>query len=31
VGWSERAGVLWLFSTRLAGDGTAWFLHGVFA
>ena len=31
VGWSERAGVLWLFSTRLAGESTAWFLHGVFA
>ena len=31
VGLSEHAGVLWVFQERLAGDETAWYLHGVFA
>lgn len=31
VALSEHAGVLWVFQTRLAGDETAWFLHGTFA
>ena len=32
VAWSERAGVLWVFQTRLEGEaGEAWFLHGHFA
>lgn len=31
VALSEHAGVLWVFQTRLAGDETAWYLHGVFA
>lgn len=31
VALSERAGVLWIFQQRLAGDQTAWYLHGVFA
>jgi len=31
VALSEHAGVLWIFQTRLAGDETAWFLHGTFA
>ncbi|MCT9812661.1 DNA polymerase Y family protein [Acidovorax sp. Be4] len=25
---SEHAGLLWVFQTRLAGEETAWFLHG---
>lgn len=25
---SEHAGLLWVFQARLAGDATAWFLHG---
>lgn len=28
---SAYAGVLWVFQQRLAGDQTAWFLHGHFA
>lgn len=28
---SPQAGVLWVFQQRLAGDQTAWFLHGHFA
>lgn len=28
---SPHAGVLWVFQQRLAGDQTAWFLHGHFA
>lgn len=28
---SPHAGVLWVFQARLAGDETAWFLHGHFA
>lgn len=28
---SAHAGVLWVFQQRLAGDQTAWFLHGHFA
>jgi len=31
VALSEHAGVLWIFQARLAGDETAWFLHGTFA
>lgn len=31
VAWSEHAGVLWIFQTRLAHEEGAWFLHGVFA
>jgi protein ImuB len=31
VAVSEHAGVLWIFQTRLAGEETAWFLHGTFA
>lgn len=31
VAQSERAGVLWLYQTRLAQEGTAWYLHGLFA
>ena len=31
VALSEHAGVLWVFQQRLAGDETAWYLHGVFA
>lgn len=31
VARSERAGVLWVFQTRLAGEQSAWFLHGIFA
>ena len=31
VALSEHAGVLWIYQTRLAGDYTAWWLHGVFA
>ena len=28
---SPHAGLLWVFQQRLAGDATAWFLHGHFA
>ncbi len=28
---SPHAGVLWIFQARLAGEQTAWFLHGHFA
>ena len=28
IALSPMAGVLWVFQTRLAGDETAWFLHG---
>jgi protein ImuB len=28
---SEHAGLLWIFQARLAGDETAWFLHGHYA
>ena len=28
---SAHAGVLWVFQQRLAGDATAWFLHGHYA
>ncbi len=31
VALSEHAGVLWVFQQRLAGDETAWYLHGIFA
>ena len=31
VALSERAGVLWICHERLAGDATAWYLHGLFA
>ena len=31
VALSEHAGVLWVFQQRLAGDETAWYLHGHFA
>lgn len=31
VALSEHAGVLWIYQTRLAGEETAWFLHGSFA
>ena len=31
VALSEHAGVLWVFETRLAGDASAWYLHGSFA
>ena len=31
VAQSEQAGVLWLYQTRLAHEGTAWYLHGFFA
>jgi protein ImuB len=31
VALSEHAGVLWIFQQRLAGDQTAWYLHGIFA
>ena len=31
VARSEHAGVLWIYQERLAGDDTAWYLHGVFA
>jgi protein ImuB len=30
VAWSEQAGLLWVFQTRL-GDAPAWYLHGHFA
>lgn len=31
VAQSPHAGVLWVFQERLAGDRTAWYLHGAFA
>jgi protein ImuB len=31
VALSEHAGVLWIFQTRMAGEDTAWYLHGTFA
>ncbi|MCL1960777.1 MAG: DNA polymerase Y family protein [Desulfovibrionaceae bacterium] len=31
VALSEYAGLLWIFQQRLAGDDSAWFLHGSFA
>ena len=31
VAISVHAGVLWVFQQRLAGDDTAWYLHGWFA
>jgi protein ImuB len=31
VAQSPHAGVLWVFSERLAGENTAWYLHGTFA
>lgn len=31
VALSPHAGVLWIFQARLAGDETAWYLHGMFA
>lgn len=31
VALSPYAGVLWVFQTRLAGEQTAWYLHGMFA
>lgn len=31
VALSEHAGVLWIFQERLAGEATAWYLHGSFA
>jgi protein ImuB len=31
VALSEHAGVLWVYQERLAGDATAWYLHGSFA
>ena len=31
VALSEHAGVLWVYNERLAGDETAWYLHGMFA
>jgi protein ImuB len=31
VALSERAGLLWVFQTRLAEEQGAWFLHGIFA
>lgn len=31
VAFSPQAGVLWIYQTRLAGDATAWYLHGFFA
>lgn len=31
VALSERAGVLWIYQERLAGDATVWYLHGLFA
>lgn len=30
VAWSERAGLVWIYQTRLE-DKTAWYLHGHFA
>ncbi|MFA7580767.1 translesion DNA synthesis-associated protein ImuA [Castellaniella sp.] len=31
VAFSQYAGVLWIYQVRLAGDATAWYLHGIFA
>ncbi|MFA7437547.1 DNA polymerase Y family protein [Castellaniella sp.] len=31
VALSQHAGVLWIYQVRLAGDATAWYLHGAFA
>lgn len=31
VALSPHAGVLYIYQTRLQGEGSAWFLHGVFA
>jgi hypothetical protein len=31
VALSQYAGVLWVYQERLAGDATAWYLHGSFA
>jgi protein ImuB len=31
VAQSPHAGVLWIFHERLAGEQTAWYLHGAFA
>lgn len=31
VALDEQAGVLWVFQERLADEGGAWYLHGVFA
>ena len=31
VALSAQAGVLWIYQQRLAGDGVAWYLHGIFA
>ena len=31
VALSPHAGVLWIFQARLAGEQTAWYLHGMFA
>jgi len=31
VALSARAGVLWIYQQRLAGDAVAWYLHGIFA
>ena len=31
VAQSPHGGVLWIFQERLAGDHTAWYLHGTFA
>ena len=31
VALSEHAGVLWIYQARLAGDASAWYLHGSFA
>lgn len=31
VAQSPHCGVLWIFQERLAGDETAWYLHGAFA
>ncbi len=31
VAQSPHCGVLWVFQQRLAGDQTAWYLHGAFA
>lgn len=31
VALSAYAGVLWIYQQRLAGDATAWYLHGAFA
>lgn len=31
VAFDARAGVLWVFQERLADEGGAWYLHGVFA